>query len=129
MAAETSKLMNPEPQSLNDVESRPRVAPPVDVYENSEEILLYADMPGVDGSALDLSFDRGQLTIHARREGGSSGRELRSEYQASDYYRRFAVPPGVDASKIHAELKNGVLHLHLPKSDALKPRQIPVQAG
>jgi len=129
MASDTTKLTTQEPQPLTPTEQRARVAPPVDVYENADEILLYADMPGVDGNALELSFERGQLTLSARRDSEQTGRDLRSEYRAGDYYRRFAVPPGVDAGKIHAELKNGVLHLHLPKSDALKPRQIPVRMG
>lgn len=126
MANETVTLTK-EPQSLTQSEERPRVAPPVDVFENADEILLHADMPGVETKDLEVSFDRGQLTITARREGNGDGNALRSEYRAADYYRRFAVPPGVDAAKIRAELKHGVLQLHLPKSDALKPRQIPIR--
>jgi len=116
-----------EPQSLTETAERPRVAPPVDVFENADEILLHADMPGVETKDLDIAFDRGELTLSARREDGSQGTALRSEFRPFDYYRRFAVPPGVDAAKIRAELKHGVLQLHLPKSEALKPRQIPIR--
>jgi HSP20 family molecular chaperone IbpA len=51
------------------------------------------------------------------------------EFRDCEYRRRFAVPGGIDAAKISAELKDGVLRLHLPKSDALKPRQIAVRSG
>jgi len=68
MASDTTKLTTQEPQPLTPTEQRARVAPPVDVYENADEILLYADMPGVDGNALELSFERGQLTLSARRD-------------------------------------------------------------
>jgi HSP20 family molecular chaperone IbpA len=57
------------------------------------------------------------------------GEIVRWEYRDAIFERRFAVPNGIDASKINAELKDGVLKLHLPKSEAVKPRQIPVQAG
>jgi len=127
MAQQMTKLTGSEPQALAETEERLRVAPPVDIFENDEELLLHADMPGVTSDALEISFDRGQLTISARRETTEEKNSLRSEFQPADYYRRFAVPPGVDAQKIRAELQNGVLQLHLPKSAALKPRQIPVR--
>jgi len=129
MAREMTQLKTAEPQSLAQAEERPRAAPPVDIFENEEELLLHADMPGVTSEALEISFDRGQLTISARREDTESKNPLRTEFQAADYYRRFAVPPGVDAENIRAELKNGVLQLHLPKSAALKPRQIPIRGA
>ena len=54
---------------------------------------------------------------------------MAQEYRDTDFRRSFAVPSGIDGAKIYAELKSGVLRLHLPKSEALKPREIAVRAG
>lgn len=100
---------------------RATFAPPVDIYENKDEILIYADIPGVTQEDLAVNFDKDQLTIEARRAAGSE--------RAFDYKRTFVVPRGIDAERIGANLQNGVLKLTLPKSAAMKPRQIAVNAG
>jgi len=123
-------LVRSEPQSLVQSDQRQTVAPPCDVYENGEELLVMADLPGVASNALEINFDKGELTIYARRaDVPPQGTLLGAEFRSTDYRRRFAVPAGIDAGKIKAELKSGVLLLHLPKSEALKPRQISVKAG
>ena len=101
---------------------RPTVAPPVDIYENKDEILILADIPGVAQEGLAVNLDKDQLTIEARRP--ASGGEV-----AFDYRRTFVVPRGIDAEHIGAALTSGVLRLTLPKSAALKPRQIHVTAN
>jgi HSP20 family molecular chaperone IbpA len=122
--------MKSEPQALVQSDQRPAVAPACDVYENNDEILVIADVPGVTSDTLNVHLDKGELTVAARREvSASDGSFIGVEYRDCDFRRRFAVPGGIDASKINAELKNGVLWLHLPKSEALKPRQIAVRAG
>jgi len=127
MARETG-LVKPEAQSL--VQSDRRSVPPAcDIYENKEEVLLVADMPGVAPEALKINLDNDELTLEARRDLPSEGALLTEEYRACDFRRHFVVPSGIDASRIAAELKNGILHLHLPKSEQVKPRQISVQAG
>lgn len=101
---------------------RPTFAPPVDIYENKDEILIFADVPGVAQEDLAVNLDKDQLTIEAHR--GATGSE-----RAFDYKRQFVVPRGIDAERIGAALQNGVLKLTLPKSAAMKPRQITVNAG
>jgi HSP20 family protein len=120
-----------QPQSLVQSDRRPPpIAPSCDIYENEEEILLIADLPGVTAESLAVHLDKGELTIDARREvSAQQTSTLAAEYAESDYRRRFVVPSGIDGNKINAELKNGVLQLHLPKSEALKPRQIAVRSG
>jgi len=113
-----------EPQQRGQV-----VAPPVDVYENREEFLLIADMPGVVREDLRIHLDKGQLTIQAGRPESARGKLLAAEARATDYRRAFSVPQGIDVDKIAADLKDGVLYVHLPKSAELKPRQIQVRAG
>ena len=127
MARETG-LVKPEAQSLVQSDRR-TVTPACDIYENKEEVLLLADLPGVAPDALKINLDNDELTLEARRDLPSEGTLLTAEYRACDYRRNFVVPSGIDATKIAAELKNGILHLHLPKSEDIKPRQISVRAG
>jgi HSP20 family protein len=106
------------------------VAPACDVYESNEEILVVADVPGVTDDGLNVNLDKGELTVLARREvSAGDGSFAGMEYPDCEFRRRFAVPGGIDESKINAELKDGVLWLHLPKSEQLRPRQIAVRAG
>jgi HSP20 family protein len=128
--ARQADLMKSEPQSLVDSGPRPAVLPACDVYESKDEILVIADVPGATTEGLNVGLEKGELTVRARRnlaaEGGSF---VVKEYGDCDFHRRFVVPGGVDAETISAELKNGVLRLHLPKSEAHKPRQITVAGG
>jgi HSP20 family molecular chaperone IbpA len=101
----------------------------VDVYENGDELLLVADVPGATHDGIDVQLDKGQLTIHAKRNEETTGAPVATEYRPRDYLRVFSVPQGVDASKIDAQLSAGVLHLRLPKSESLKPRRIEVKQG
>jgi HSP20 family protein len=123
------ELAKSEPQSLVQSEQRLAVTPLCDVYENNDEILVVADVPGVTDDALDIHLDKGELSIAARRTVSVDGPLVAREYRDCDFRRRFSVPGGIDTNKISAELKHGVLWLHLPKSETLKPRQIAVRAG
>jgi HSP20 family molecular chaperone IbpA len=128
--ATTQNLATHTPgQSPERVQERASVSPRVDVYENANELLLVADVPGVTKDAVEIQFDKGQLTIEARRDPPLHGTTLASEYRAYDYHRVFTVPQGIDASKIEADLNAGVLRLRLPKSEALKPRKIDIKAS
>jgi len=108
------------------------VSPLVDVFENAQEIILLADVPGATRDGVDVRVDNGQVSLSARRPTASFDREnlvpIQSEVRAYDYYRVFAVPTGIDPTKIEAELTAGILRVKFPKSDALKPRQIAVKA-
>ena len=103
--------------------------PPVDVYENADELLLVADMPGVTPEEVAIHLDKDELTIESHRQAAPDSRLIGSEFALRDYRRSFTVPPGLDADKVKAEFSHGVLSLHLPKSPAIKPRQIQVRAG
>jgi len=125
----SDKLEKYQDKTPEQVQERPWVAPRVDIYENDDEVLLLADVPGVHKDSLKINLDKEQLTLEARLEETPAGEPLGREYQAVDYRRSFIVPPGIDGTKISADLKNGVLSLHLPKSEGLSPRQIEVKAG
>ena len=125
----SDKLEKYQDKTPEQVQERPWAAPRVDIYENDDEVLLLADVPGVHKDSLKINLDKEQLTLEARLEETQTGEPLGREYQAVDYRRSFLVPSGIDGTKIAADLKNGVLSLHLPKSEGLKPRQIEVKAG
>ena len=110
-------------------QKRETVAPPVDVYENGDELLLVADVPGATPDGIDVRLEKGQLTIEAKRTEDTPRTPVSTEVRPRDYLRVFSVPQGIDASKIDAQLAAGVLRLRLPKSEALKPRRIEVRRG
>ena len=108
---------------------RPVVAPPVDIYENQEQYLVLADLPGVKNDDVQIRFEEGELTIRATRADSGNGNGESAEFTAADYVRRFSIPETVDASKIDAKLHAGVLELTLPKASRVKPRQIAVKSA
>ncbi|MBL4901238.1 MAG: Hsp20/alpha crystallin family protein [Desulfocapsa sp.] len=103
------------------------IAPVVDIHENNEEILLHADMPGVVRENLTVHIDNGTLDISGIREIKKHGAADWEEFGDVEYRRTFSVPQTIDIEKIDAELKNGVLELRLPKSEAAKPRMIEIR--
>jgi HSP20 family protein len=117
-----------QPDHTREIRQRRAVAPLVDVYENSEEYLVVADLPGVSREDIELQFDRGELTLQARRDGEHDG-VLSREFAQVDFRRTFRVPEKVDTQNISAELEQGVLRLRLPKSPEVRPRKIQVTAA
>ncbi len=103
--------------------------PSVDIYENIEEILLYADLPGVKKEDISIDLDNGQLTLIGNRYFEAGKGVQFEEFGSTQYRRVFSVPQGIDLVKVDAELSEGVLKLHLPKSEAVKPRRIEVREG
>lgn len=105
--------------------------PNVDIVEQADELVVLADMPGASAEHIDIDFKEGILTIHAkispRQE--ESTQYLLHEYGVGDYWRNFQISESIDASKITAEYADGVLTLHLPKAEAVRPRKISVQVS
>jgi len=111
------------------VAARPTVTPRVDIYENNDELLLLADLPGVNEDRLRIHIDKDQLTLEGVAAVEPTATVVAREWRAFDYSRTFVLPGGIDTAKIAAELKDGVLRLHLPKADAVRPRRIEVKGG
>jgi len=105
--------------------------PDVDIIERDDELTVLADMPGTRSEGIDIHFERGMLTIHAKVEDRQPAgtRFLLREYATGDYWRSFEVSEAVNASGITAEYADGVLTLHLPKAEAAKPRKIAVRGS
>ncbi len=110
--------------------SRVRVAvPAVDVFENADELLIVAEVPGVSSDGIELRVENDTLILQAKRAPEKdSWPALAREYEEVDYATRFRIPAGIDSSAIAAETKNGTLTVRLPKAAAAKPRKIAVQA-
>jgi HSP20 family protein len=105
------------------------VLPPVDIYETSESLVLMADLPGVSKEDLDLRVDNNVLTLQGKSSHAASGEAIYREYELVNFFRQFELSEQVDQEKIAADFKQGVLTLHLPKVEKLKPRQIEVKVS
>ncbi|HEY4015504.1 MAG TPA: Hsp20/alpha crystallin family protein [Polyangiaceae bacterium] len=117
--------------NLGAAPSKPRarraVAPPIDVFENADELLVVADVPGVAGDGIDLRVENGILRLEAKRAAAENASPaLAREYEDVDYVTTFRIPAGIDTAAISAQTKNGTLQVHLPKAQAAKPRKIAV---
>jgi HSP20 family protein len=129
----TDATLPKEQQAQADVEttrSGPCYRPSVDIVEKQDELLLVADMPGTRGEEVDIRYEDGQLSIRAPvlQRQAEDVRFLLREYGVGDYFRTFRVSEQIDASRIAAVFADGVLTLHLPKVEAVKPRKIAVKA-
>ena len=105
--------------------------PPVDIAETKDELLIVADLPGAKSDSIDIDFKDGLLTIQAPvpNRYPQDGRALMQEYGVGDFHRTFRIGEQIDSGRIHAEYADGVLTVHLPHSEAAKPRKIEIRAG
>ena len=103
-------------------------APLVDIYETKENFVLIADLPGVDEKSLDITIEKNVLTINGTVEAKpcKDHESAVREYDVGDFRRSFILSGNVDRDKIEATLKDGVLHLTLPKTEAIKVKKINV---
>jgi HSP20 family protein len=103
--------------------------PAVDIMERKDDIVLLADMPGVDETSVEITLEKNVLTIYGKvaAEIPSGYTLYLSEYGTGDYQRVFTLTEEVDRDKIQATVKNGVLTLVLPKAEAVKTRKIEVK--
>lgn len=122
--SELAKGTNTIPESTK--ASHHPVSPAVDIFESEKEYLIVSDMPGVALDGLTLQFDAPTLFIEGRQPGSAEGQ---SGVLPISFERSFQMQPSVDADGIKAELKEGVLRVHLAKSEKAKPRRIAVKKG
>jgi len=127
----TPKATEAEVAGVERTRSEQFYRPNVDILENADELVLVAELPGVNAGDVDIRFEQGELTIHGRAKPRyeAETKFLLNEYGVGDFYRTFRVSEHVDGSRIHAEYHDGVLALHLPKVEAVKPRKIAVKVG
>lgn len=106
-----------------------RWTPRVDIKEEPDRFILYADIPGVDPAEIDVQMDKGMLTIKGERrseEVRESENFSRVERRYGAFHRRFALPDSADPDAISAHGENGVLEISIPKRPETTPRRIQV---
>lgn len=106
--------------------------PAMDVVEKSDSYLVSAELPGLDLSQVELSFEQNVLTIRGTKSNGIDARdgEVRvyaSERVTGSFERAIRLPEFVDADNISAELKNGVLTVTVPKAQTAQARKIEIR--
>jgi HSP20 family molecular chaperone IbpA len=109
----------------------PVFIPAADILENQNELVVLADMPGVDSKNVDIDLRDNQLTITGRidRIENASEVSLYKEFDWGDYIRQFTLSEVIDQAKITANMDNGVLRVTLPKVEKVKPQKVKVIAG
>jgi HSP20 family protein len=103
--------------------------PAVDVSETPEGLILRYDMPGVAKGNVDITLDKGTLSVTGRAEPEESGIAVYRETRVGDYHREFTLPEGVDPDRITAEMSEGVLTVRIGKPEEAKPKRIAITAG
>lgn len=105
------------------------LTPPVDIFEDSQGVTLWADLPGVTKDRLDVKVHDGNLYIEAEAVVPTpAGLRLQhAEIRQPHFARAFSLGADFDASKIDANLKDGVLRLTIPRRDEARPRRIEVR--
>jgi HSP20 family protein len=101
--------------------------PRVDIFETDTAYFVYADLPGALPHDIDLRYEQGELFLRGKvapRTG--NGRTVFAEYEVGDFSRVFQVHESIDSAGIDAAFKNGVLTVRLPKAEAAKPKQVPI---
>jgi HSP20 family protein len=103
--------------------------PRVDVKEEDKRFVILADIPGVDPKEIDVSMDKGVLTIRGERKSQhteANGKTTRVERFSGAFHRSFTLPDSADAEGISASGKHGVLEISIPKKAETTPRRISV---
>ncbi|HEY4107219.1 MAG TPA: Hsp20/alpha crystallin family protein [Polyangiaceae bacterium] len=96
------------------------VAPNVDIFENENEVLVIADVPGLDPNEIGVHVDLPEFRLEAKVQGGE---------KPVVYTRTFRVDERIDAERVKAEYHDGVLRVHLTKNAAFRPRRVEVRSS
>ena len=106
-------------------------APALDLYEDKDNLVVKAELPGMKKEEFDISLHEGNLVISGERSyesEGKNGGTSRSERFFGRFQRAVALPKAVDPNKVSASYKDGILTVTLPKTEESKPKQITVKA-
>ncbi len=108
-----------------------RYQPSVDIFEQADEIVLIADLPGAMPETIELDFEDGELSVkaHVEPRQDADTKFVVREYGTGDYHRKFRVSEVVNAEQIKASYTDGVLTVHLPKTQAAKPRRVAISTN
>ncbi|MBF0338825.1 MAG: Hsp20/alpha crystallin family protein [Nitrospirae bacterium] len=143
MADDVKEYQKKEAETAQGVErtrTRKVYNPLVDIIERNNDILVIADVPGVDEKSVDITLEKNVLTItgYVEPEPGATWSEKETEdkvrlayaeYGIGDYQRSFTLSDEVDRNGIEATVKDGVLRVVLPKAETVKTRKIEVKVA
>lgn len=104
-------------------------SPAVDIYETENELVLTAELPGVEEKDVEIKVEDNTLSLRGERKFEKETREEnyhRIERAYGSFYRSFSLPNYVDQEKISAEYENGLLKVHMPKKPEVKPRKVKI---
>jgi HSP20 family protein len=107
-------------------------APAVDILERGDDLIIRAELPGLEKDDIEIRVDNGNLTLSGERkreEESSNGKVFRVERCYGTFSRSFALPTTVDSAKISANYKDGVLEVVLPKAEEAKPKKVEIRAA
>jgi len=133
MADKTKDIQKQETEKVERIE-RSRAAkifnPDVDIVERKNDIMVIADMPGIDEASVDITLENNVLSIYGKVNWDVPDKLklLHGEYGIGDYQRVFTLSGDVNREKIEATVNNGVLKIILPKAEAAKTKKITVRA-
>ena len=107
------------------------ISPDVDIIEQNNDVLLYADLPGVKEKDLDVTFEKGILKIYAKRPKThlDGFQQTFGVSQEADFERSFTVSKDIDPEGFSAQLTNGVLRVSMKKVKELQPKRITVKTA
>lgn len=121
--------------SEGSTQTMPKYRPWADIVEKDDGTHILLDMPGVSKETLVVDIDEKDLEISATTNypsdpfAGTKERASHVEFGGGRYHQRFTLADDVDRERISAVLRNGVLDVHLPRSEKSLPRRIEIQAG
>lgn len=104
----------------------------LDVIENPDEFLVKASIPGINPDDLDITFSNNTLTIKGEIKEDKEFEQAQyhvRERRYGSFSRSISLPAGIQSDQITADYENGVLKLHLPKAEEVKPKRIQIKAG
>jgi HSP20 family protein len=106
--------------------------PSVDVFENENEVVFKAELPGMNAKDIEVKLENNVLTLKGERQFEKETKEEnyhRVEREYGTFSRSFALPTAVNGDKVTAEYKDGVLKIILPKKEEIKPKPIRIAAA
>src|SRR5439155_5224586 len=103
--------------------------PPVDIYEDANEVQVYVDLPGLRRDAIDIQLTGENLTVHGerRQEKREGGHFVHVERAEGAFQRSFTLGVPVNADHVQASYGDGVLVITLPKAETVKPRKVEIK--
>ena len=107
-------------------------APPVDIFERQDQLVIRAEVPGIHKEDMDVRIENGVLTLHGERKEEKETKEINvhlMERVYGSFTRSFSLPTTVDPTKVSAIYRDGVLEVTVPKVETAKPKKVEIKVA